>query len=256
MELSDLRETTRDLMKADGSRPRDEARLGRGRSPQHRPSAHPYPRSRRHRRRQDSQHRRRLHRPRHPRAGRARSSPWSWAARPSRKSPASLSARSDADRFTRLDRMLIAEQQQSNEFADLRPDKDMADTCAQNRALLIDRARKLERMGLATEVDAGTLDRIARRGADAARAWRARRHHQDHAPGAGARRHRRATRHPSRYVLHREKLDRARRRPRARQGPGRRRDGRARPSGDRRRGRARPPCRDWTPPAPRRSAAA
>ncbi len=57
----------------------------------------------------------------------------------------------DAERFTRLDRMLIAEQQASNEFADLRPDKDMAETMRQNRALLIDRARKLERMGLATE---------------------------------------------------------------------------------------------------------
>jgi len=57
----------------------------------------------------------------------------------------------DAERFTRLDRMLIAEQAASNEFADLRPDKDMAETMRQNRALLIDRARKLERMGLATE---------------------------------------------------------------------------------------------------------
>ena len=57
----------------------------------------------------------------------------------------------DAERFTRLDRMLIAEQQASSEFADLRPDKDMAETMRQNRALLIDRARKLERMGLATE---------------------------------------------------------------------------------------------------------
>lgn len=57
----------------------------------------------------------------------------------------------DAERLTRLDRMLIAEQQASNEFADLRPDKDMAETMRENRALLIDRARKLERMGLATE---------------------------------------------------------------------------------------------------------
>jgi type IV secretory pathway VirD2 relaxase len=57
----------------------------------------------------------------------------------------------DAERFTRLDRMLIAEQDASNEFADLRPDKDMAETMRQNRALMIDRARKLERMGLATE---------------------------------------------------------------------------------------------------------
>ncbi|MBT1510311.1 DUF3363 domain-containing protein [Bradyrhizobium sp. SRL28] len=60
----------------------------------------------------------------------------------------------DADRFTRLDRMLIAEQQ-GKEFADLRPDQDMRDTFRQNRALLIERARKLERMGLATEVETG-----------------------------------------------------------------------------------------------------
>lgn len=56
----------------------------------------------------------------------------------------------DAERFPRLDRMLIAEQAASNEFADLRPDKDMVETMRQNRLLLIDRARKLERMGLAT----------------------------------------------------------------------------------------------------------
>jgi type IV secretory pathway VirD2 relaxase len=57
----------------------------------------------------------------------------------------------DAERFTRLDRMLIAQQQASNEFADFRPDKDMAVEMRRNRVLLIDRARKLERMGLATE---------------------------------------------------------------------------------------------------------
>ena len=61
----------------------------------------------------------------------------------------------DADRFTRLDRMLIAEQASRSEFADLRPYKDMLETMRQNRALLIQRARKLERLGLATEVEAG-----------------------------------------------------------------------------------------------------
>src|SRR6202790_1870039 len=66
----------------------------------------------------------------------------------------SLEREVDADRFTRLDRMLIAEQR-GQEFTDLRPDKDMLDTFRQNRALLIDRARKLERMGLATEIDTG-----------------------------------------------------------------------------------------------------
>jgi type IV secretory pathway VirD2 relaxase len=67
----------------------------------------------------------------------------------------SLEREVDADRFTRLDRMLIAEQRHRNEFADLRPDKDMLDSLRQNRALLIQRARKLERMGLATEVETG-----------------------------------------------------------------------------------------------------
>ncbi len=61
----------------------------------------------------------------------------------------------DADRFTRLDRMLIAEQRSRNEFADLRPDRDMLESLRQNRALLIQRARKLERMDLATEVETG-----------------------------------------------------------------------------------------------------
>ncbi len=60
----------------------------------------------------------------------------------------------DAERFTRLDRMLIAEQE-GKEFADLRPDRDMRDTSPPEPALLIDRARKLERMGLATEIEPG-----------------------------------------------------------------------------------------------------
>src|SRR5258708_4354929 len=60
----------------------------------------------------------------------------------------------DADRFTVLDRMLIAEQQ-GREFSDLRPDQDIRDTFRHNRALLIERARKLEPMGLATEIETG-----------------------------------------------------------------------------------------------------
>ncbi len=67
----------------------------------------------------------------------------------------SLEREVDADRFTRLDRMLIAEQGSRNEFADLRPDRDTLESVRQNRALLIQRARKLERMGLATEVEPG-----------------------------------------------------------------------------------------------------
>jgi len=55
---------------------------------------------------------------------------------------------------TGLDRMLIAEQQ-GREFSDLRPDQDMHDAFRRNRALLIERAHKLERMGLATEIETG-----------------------------------------------------------------------------------------------------
>ncbi|MBI2714087.1 MAG: relaxase/mobilization nuclease and DUF3363 domain-containing protein [Rhizobiales bacterium] len=67
----------------------------------------------------------------------------------------SLEREVDADRFTRIDRMLIAEQRSRNEFADLRPDRETLESLRQNRALLIQRARKLECMGLATEVEPG-----------------------------------------------------------------------------------------------------
>ena len=61
----------------------------------------------------------------------------------------------EADRFTRLDRMLIAEREAASEFAELRPDQDTLETMKRNRALLIARARRLEKMGLATEVRPG-----------------------------------------------------------------------------------------------------
>ena len=107
----------------------------------------------------------------------------------------------DADRFTRLDRMLIAEQQ-GQEFMDLRPDQDMLDTFRQNRALLIGRARKLERMGLATEIDTGRwsvspeaepiLRELGERG-DIIKTM----HRALEREGLAE------DRHPSRYVLHR-----------------------------------------------------
>jgi type IV secretory pathway VirD2 relaxase len=110
----------------------------------------------------------------------------------------------DADRFTRLDRMLIAEQQ-GNEFADLRPDQDMRDTFRQNRALLIARARKLERMGLATEVETGqwivspkaepALRELGERG-DVIKTM----HRALEREGLAG------DRHPGNYVLHREQL--------------------------------------------------
>jgi type IV secretory pathway VirD2 relaxase len=108
----------------------------------------------------------------------------------------------DADRFTRLDRMLIAEQQ-VKEFTDLRPDQDMRDTFRQNRAMLIERARKLERMGLATEVETGkwivspkaepTLRELGERG-DIIKTM----HRALEREGLAE------ERHPARYVLHRE----------------------------------------------------
>jgi type IV secretory pathway VirD2 relaxase len=109
----------------------------------------------------------------------------------------------DADRFTRLDRMLIAERR-GQEFTDLRPDQDMLDTFRQNRALLINRARKLERMGLATEIETGrwmvsskaepTLRELGERG-DIIKTM----HRALEREGLAE------DRHPARYVLHREK---------------------------------------------------
>ena len=109
----------------------------------------------------------------------------------------------DADRFTRLDRMLIAAQQ-GKEFSDLRPDQDMRDTFRRNRALLIERARKLERMGLATQIETGrwivspkaepALRDLGERG-DIIKTM----HRALEREGLAE------NRHPARYVLHREK---------------------------------------------------
>ncbi|ABD56440.1 DUF3363 domain-containing protein [Jannaschia sp. CCS1] len=60
-----------------------------------------------------------------------------------------------AERFTRLDKMLMAEQRINSAFADLRPDKDMLETMKRNRALLIGRAQYLEKLGLALKIDPG-----------------------------------------------------------------------------------------------------
>jgi type IV secretory pathway VirD2 relaxase len=58
----------------------------------------------------------------------------------------------EAERLTRLDRMLIAESQEKG-IIDLRPDASDSYTVRANRALLIDRAKRLERYGLADEID-------------------------------------------------------------------------------------------------------
>ena len=111
----------------------------------------------------------------------------------------------DAERFTRLDRLLMAEQEASNEFADLRPDRDMLETARRNRALLIARARKLESMGLAREVEVGrwtvsaqaepTLRELGERG-DIIKTM----HRAVEREGLADQRH------PSHYVMHRDKI--------------------------------------------------
>ncbi|GLS39932.1 hypothetical protein GCM10010869_55290 [Mesorhizobium tianshanense] len=60
----------------------------------------------------------------------------------------------DAERLTRLDRMLIAEQRE-HDVVDLRPDASDSYTVRSNRYLLIDRAKKLEHLDLATEIEPG-----------------------------------------------------------------------------------------------------
>lgn len=57
----------------------------------------------------------------------------------------------NAERFTTLDRMLIRQQRERAEFADLRPEPMAREELRAARALMIERARHLERMGLATE---------------------------------------------------------------------------------------------------------
>src|SRR5260370_36148410 len=98
--------------------------------------------------------------------------------------------------------MLPAEPQ-GKEFTDLRPDQDMRDTFRQNRALLIERARKLEGMGLATEIETGkwivapkaepVLRELGERG-DIIKTM----HRALEREGLAE------DRHPARYVLHRE----------------------------------------------------
>ncbi|MER8785112.1 DUF3363 domain-containing protein [Mesorhizobium sp. M1006] len=60
----------------------------------------------------------------------------------------------DAERLTRLDRMLIAEQQE-HDLVDLRPHASDSYTISSNRSLLIDRAKTLAHFGLASEMEPG-----------------------------------------------------------------------------------------------------
>jgi type IV secretory pathway VirD2 relaxase len=65
-----------------------------------------------------------------------------------------LASEVDAERVTRLDRMLLAEQRDQG-FIDLRPGAGSSYLVQENRYLLIDRAKRLERYGLATEAEPG-----------------------------------------------------------------------------------------------------
>jgi type IV secretory pathway VirD2 relaxase len=65
-----------------------------------------------------------------------------------------LASEVDAERVTRLDRMLIAEQGEDG-VVDLRPGGGQSYLVRENRHLLIDRAKRLERFGLAREIEPG-----------------------------------------------------------------------------------------------------
>jgi len=65
-----------------------------------------------------------------------------------------LASEVDAERLTRLDRMLIAEQGEQG-LVDLRPNASDSYPVRANRHLLIDRAKRLERYGLAHEIEPG-----------------------------------------------------------------------------------------------------
>ena len=65
-----------------------------------------------------------------------------------------LASEVDAERLTRLDRMLLAEQRDQG-VVDLRPGEGGSYPIRENRHLLISRAKRLERYGLATETEPG-----------------------------------------------------------------------------------------------------
>jgi type IV secretory pathway VirD2 relaxase len=65
-----------------------------------------------------------------------------------------LTSEVDAERLTRLDKMLIAEQRDQG-VIDLRPGKESSYLVRENRHLMIGRAKTLERYGLASEAEPG-----------------------------------------------------------------------------------------------------
>ena len=111
----------------------------------------------------------------------------------------------EAERLTRLDRMLITEQQEQG-VIDLRPDAAESYPVRANRHLLIDRVKRLERYGVATEIEPGRWALSDRAEPTAEGSGRAQRHHQDDAPGARRSRPRRRARH--RPIRHPRRTDR------------------------------------------------
>jgi type IV secretory pathway VirD2 relaxase len=71
-----------------------------------------------------------------------------------------LAGEVNAERLTRLDRMLITEQAEQG-LVDLRPNASDSYPIRANRHLLIDRAKRLERYGLAREIEPGRWALIA-----------------------------------------------------------------------------------------------
>lgn len=95
-----------------------------------------------------------------------------------------LSAEIDRDRFTRIDRAMTEEADER--FLDLRHEPD--DLRRQfDRTLRLRRLGKLEQMGPSHRTHAGRLGAGPAHGTDLVRAWRARRHHPQHAQGAEGR---------------------------------------------------------------------
>ena len=86
-----------------------------------------------------------------------------------------------ADRWTSLDRSLRDMADEGGGVVDLRPGGPGEDP--ELRRLLLGRAAKLERLGLAEPIGSGTVDVEARHRANSARPRHPRRHHQDDAPG-------------------------------------------------------------------------
>ena len=111
---------------------------------------------------------------------------WSLVRAASRRSARRSSGRSEADRWTSLDRALRDISDECGGVADLRPGPDAEDP--ELRRLLLGRAAKLERLGLADPVGPACWTLKPGLEPALAPARHPRRHHQDHAPGHERRR--------------------------------------------------------------------